>query len=321
MEQSGNLIQFEQVMRANTGKPLRDWVGALAAALGETWLLVPVQESGDETSNQLMLLVGNDKDGKPWAYAYTSEKEFAKTLPPGSAQPSYQRSQLPGLMTLAERAGLAGILLNSGSTWAYPLFKEHFPLARAGGGPKNVDSEHNRLYVQGTGLIRPYMEIHGQQTKPLDNAGRESLRQGIELLKRALSINSNNWAAMWIIGKAHQRLEDFASALQFFDRADKAHPGHPDVNREASLAAMELGRPEDAIPYCRSAIAAKPDEPGLRANLALALLFSGQVAEADAIAREALRRDRSDQITRRIMKLCADVASGRRACPRHRREI
>jgi hypothetical protein len=38
-------------------------------------------------------------------------------------------------------------------------------------------------------------------------------------------------------------------------------------------------------------------------------------------ARDALSRDPSDEITKRIVELCEEVVAGKRTCPRHQREI
>jgi Flp pilus assembly protein TadD len=187
--------------------------------------------------------------------------------------------------------------------------------------PDQLQAEHDRLYLQACAAVRPLIEIHGKPLTKLTPARETQLRQGIARFEDLLRINPENWAAMWYVGKAYHRLGEFERALQSFSRAHDINPSQPDVAREAAIAAMELGNPAAAIPFCQHAIQARPDDPGLRANLALALLFSGEVKRATDTAADALRRDPGDKITRRIHAVCKDVQAGQRPCPRHVKEI
>jgi tetratricopeptide (TPR) repeat protein len=177
------------------------------------------------------------------------------------------------------------------------------------------------LYRAGVALIEPLLEIMGRPVVRLGSGDAARLRRGIELLDRVIEIVPHNWAAMWVVGKAHQRLEEFDQAFGKFRQAFRINPGNPNVSREASIMAMECGRLDEALPFCNAAIAADPNDVGLRANLALVLLFSGQVEEAVAVAEDALRREPADAITQRIVGVCKAVQSGKRPCPRHRRDI
>jgi tetratricopeptide (TPR) repeat protein len=126
---------------------------------------------------------------------------------------------------------------------------------------------------------------------------------------------------MWLLGKVYQRLDDCEAAFAWFSRAHRIKPDQPDAAREASIAAMDLGRPEEAIPFCESAIKAKPDDPGLRANLALAYLFSGKPGEARTLSQEALARDPADSITAQLVGIIEEVLSGKRPCPHHVKDL
>ena len=103
--------------------------------------------------------------------------------------------------------------------------------------------------------------------------------------------------------------------------AHRVNPDHEDVAREAAIAAMEAGRPDEAISYCERAIQSNPEEPGLRSNLALALLFSGRPRDARAVATDALRRDPDDPITTQIGVFIDEVLAGTRPCPKHVRDL
>jgi tetratricopeptide (TPR) repeat protein len=186
---------------------------------------------------------------------------------------------------------------------------------------EDAESEHNRLYREALAAVRPLIEVHGRPVQKPTAAQQSELRRGIGLFDRVLHINPRNWAAIWLVGKAYQRLREFDHALDWFSRAHNINPSQPDVSREAAIAAMELGRPLDAIPFCESAIKAKPSDPGLYANLALAILFSGDANRAEMIVRDALHRDPADKITLHIAEVCRAVLAGERACPRHARDM
>lgn len=181
--------------------------------------------------------------------------------------------------------------------------------------------EHDRLYKQASATVYPLIEIHGKPVPKLTAEQERELLHGIQIYDRVIEINPQNWPAMFMVGKAYQRLKDFEKALRWFSRAHEIHPEQPDVAREASIAAMEAGRPAEAIPLCQKAIQSKPNDPGLRANLALAFLFTGDVEKASSVAEEAMRQDANDEITRRIVDVCQEVRAGRRPCPHHARDL
>jgi tetratricopeptide (TPR) repeat protein len=176
---------------------------------------------------------------------------------------------------------------------------------------------HNELYREACRLIDGLIILDNKPSEPLDEPGRKRLGQAIGLFEEVARINPGNWAAMWLLGKIHQRLEQYERGLEWFARAHRLKPDQPDVAREASIAAMDLGRPEEAIEFCRRAIESKPGDPGLRANLALALLFSGKPDEAQTVAREALQAKPDDQITASIVRIIEEVLSGARPRPHH----
>jgi tetratricopeptide (TPR) repeat protein len=182
-------------------------------------------------------------------------------------------------------------------------------------------SRHNELYEQGCSLIEGLIILNNQSPGQLDPRSRQRLEDAIALFVEVVQINPGNWRAMWLLGKAYQRLGEYDPGLQWFSRAHRINPDQPDVAREAAIAAMDLGQPEEAIPYCERAIEAKPDDPGLRANLAVALLFSGRPDEARAVAQEAPRRNPGDEITAHIVRIVEEVLSGTRPCPHHVRDL
>lgn len=189
-------------------------------------------------------------------------------------------------------------------------------------GPMDVDvAQHDQLYSEACELIKGRLVLGNDSPDDVDAESQRRLERATALFTEVTRINPANWAALWLLGKIEQRLGDYERALMWFARAHRVHPRHPDVAREAAIAAMELGLAERAIPYCERAIESKPDDPGLRANLGLALLLSGRPAEARGVLDDVLARDPEDAITHRLLAVVDDVLAGTRTCPSHVREI
>ena len=189
-------------------------------------------------------------------------------------------------------------------------------------------NEHDRLYKAGVALVYAHLPMHG--ANPEVRAGfflRRRLRKGVALLERVIHMNPSNWAAMWLAGMASRRAGDVEKALALFARAaavcDALPPAdtHADVWREAGLTAMDLGRHAEAAEYTRRAVALRPNDAGLVANLALAHLYNQDPAEAKRAADYALAADPGDEITRGVVRLVDSVLAGKRPCPRGRRDI
>jgi tetratricopeptide (TPR) repeat protein len=182
-------------------------------------------------------------------------------------------------------------------------------------------TRHDELYKRAGELIEGLLIFQNRETPPLQPDGRRRLDEAAGLYEEVVRINPRNWAAMWLLGKVHQRLEQYERGLEWFSRAHRVNPDHVNVAREASIAAMDAGKPEEAIPFCRRALQVKPGDPGLRANLAVATLFCGKPAEARDIAAAALADDPADGITAAIVRIIDEVLAGTRPCPRHVRDL
>jgi tetratricopeptide (TPR) repeat protein len=184
-----------------------------------------------------------------------------------------------------------------------------------------IIARHNELYKEAWGLIEGLLLFGDKGPGLLDAPSRQRLEQAIPLFEEVVHIRPSNWAAMWLLGKVYQRLGDYERGLDWFARSHRVNPDHPDVAREASIAAMDAGRPEEAVGYCERALEASPDDAGLRANLALALLFSGKPAEAKVAGADALGRNPADAITAQVVMIIDEVLASKRACPHHVRDL
>ncbi len=194
-------------------------------------------------------------------------------------------------------------------------------VGRTASASKQDRARHNELYQQACDLIKGLIILDNQTPAPLDATNRQRLDDASARFREVVRINPKNWSAMWLLGKVYQRLEDYEQGLHWFARAHRVNPDHPDVAREAAIAAMDAGRPDEAIPFCERAIESAPDDPGLRANLALAMLFSNKPYEAEKVARAALARDPGDAITGNLVRIITEVLNGTRPCPHHIRDL
>lgn len=147
--------------------------------------------------------------------------------------------------------------------------------------------EHNRLYQEGSDLISPYIQLVNRDSPSGDTpTAHDELKRGIDLLNQAITINPANWAAFWIVGKAHQVLGDSENACEAFEKSFGLQKGNPDVAREYMFECLNVGRAAKGIAAARHAVHLKPDDAGLTANLALALLIGGKLDEAaDTVTR------------------------------------
>ena len=181
------------------------------------------------------------------------------------------------------------------------------------------ESEHNNLYrralelVEFTTTIVPPAQVSGFKMR--------QVRRGIRLLGRVMELNPENWAALWLMGKAYQALGDSGKALDAFSKSHSINPTNSDVAREASISAMENSQNDVAIEFAERAVQLDPVDSGLRANLALMHLFAQQLQSAKAQIEQAYAIDPDDQINHNLRKLINDVIQGRRSCPRNRREV
>ena len=120
--------------------------------------------------------------------------------------------------------------------------------------------------------------------------------------------NSNNWNAVWLLGKAYQRLGKHEKAYEAFLTAYELEPQQPDVARELSGECMALARADEAIKYCIKAIENDPSDPSLQSNLALALAMSGKYKDAIVEAKSALVRDPNNVTTRNMVDYIERIA-------------
>jgi tetratricopeptide (TPR) repeat protein len=161
--------------------------------------------------------------------------------------------------------------------------------------------EHNRLFQEANALATKEILLHNRKfTGPPGWWTRRKLHRALNLFQKVLELNPENWSAMWLSGKMCERLGDRTQSFAWLERAYQIHPSQPDVAREASMAAMNLGKHDAAISYAHRAVQIESANAGLRANLALAYLLAGSLPKAREAMDSSLAADPSDKISRTV---------------------
>jgi Flp pilus assembly protein TadD len=180
--------------------------------------------------------------------------------------------------------------------------------------------EHNRLYREAVDLITPRLRTAECPEPAMDGDTVEELTRAVELLDRVVELNPGNASAYWFRGKAQQVLEDPESALKSFVRSYEYRPS-AEAASEAGISAMEMGDHALGVGLLRMGLQLRPDDPGLLANLGLALLFDGRPVEARPELLKALSLAPQDRTSRSLLQATDDVLADRRPCPHSLREL
>jgi tetratricopeptide (TPR) repeat protein len=175
--------------------------------------------------------------------------------------------------------------------------------------------EYNKKYEKAFELLSEHAFIQGAGGRQPGPFGKKAIKEAISLLHRCLEIWRESWAAMWGVGKAHQALGNHRTALGWFERALKIEEGNPDVCREATIEGLSIGEAEKALTYAKKACALKPDDAGLHANCALALLLNKQGEAALSEINEVCKKNPEDHVSKNVRALISDVLSGKKPYP------
>jgi len=163
------------------------------------------------------------------------------------------------------------------------------------------------LRVRANELVGPFLT---RREKP-SFFEKRTIRKGVALLEEALATVADQWPMLWTLGMSLRALGEEEAALPPLRRAYELNPGQPDVGREYAAQCMRLGMAEEGVRVAREVHARFPEDAGLQANLALALLIAGAVEEALSVGQAALVRDPADGITRGLVEYINKVKAGR----------
>jgi tetratricopeptide (TPR) repeat protein len=178
------------------------------------------------------------------------------------------------------------------------------------------DEQHLLVYRQGADLIDPYMLLLDRKPR-FGLRARANIRRGIALLEAVTAYAPGNWPAYWMKGKGYQALGERVAAKREFAAAFAMQKSNPDVAREYGAACLETGDGQEALDATEHAIRLTPNDPGLHANAALALLTLGRYDDATVAVDKAIAMDNGDQISLTVRKLVGAVKAGKRPQPKN----
>ena len=115
-----------------------------------------------------------------------------------------------------------------------------------------------------------------------------------------LSRNPDSVPALVEAGRASLKLEDVAAAKTFFDRARGVEPGDPRVLEGLAVVAVRQRRAAEAVQLFAQAERAGASLRGFEADRGLAYDLVGDNARAQSFYGEALSREESNELIRRL---------------------
>ncbi|MEL7006325.1 MAG: endopeptidase IV, partial [Bacteroidota bacterium] len=132
-----------------------------------------------------------------------------------------------------------------------------------------------------------------------------------------LTMIPNHWQTNWLIAKVYKAISENKKALEHFEIATRIEKTNPDLPREASISAMDLGNLKLGVKYSLEAISRQPNDAGLYCNHALNLMVLGNDTEAKSFIENAIKMEPNDEINKNVYKLINAVASGKRKRPKY----
>lgn len=184
----------------------------------------------------------------------------------------------------------------------------------------SCDAEPGAEFQRGAELINPYLVIVDRAASQSPRRGAD-LRAGIACLDRDLTAHPAHWQALWLRGKAYQSLSDHVLARESLAAAYALETSNPNVGRELMFELLSLGLFADGAKVAAEVAQRSPQDAGLRANLALALVLNGDVAGAREAITTALRLDPDDTISKALGRRIGEIARGERPRPRSLQEL
>jgi len=181
----------------------------------------------------------------------------------------------------------------------------------------NVDAI-NELYKKSCDLIVPYIRLEGNPKDAVKNdpaTAWQALREGIKGLEEVVAFNNQNWAALWMIGKAYQALDENEKSYESFLAAHRVALTEGNILRELALQCLKTKRYDNAAYYCAGAQEFDPNDYTLWANMAVAKMFLNKLDEATDWANRCLAKLPEDGPSLTVLRLIKEIKEGTRQLP------
>lgn len=179
----------------------------------------------------------------------------------------------------------------------------------------SCDAEPGSEFQRGAELVNPYLVITDRAASKSPRRA-DDLRAGIACLDRDITAYPSHWQAFWVRGKAYQALRDHTLARESLAAAYKLETSNSNVGRELMFELLALGLFADGAKVAVEVAQRAPQDAGLRANLALALVLAGDLPGAQEAITTALRLDPDDTISQALERRIGEIARGERPRPR-----
>ena len=118
---------------------------------------------------------------------------------------------------------------------------------------------------------------------------------GISALERARDANRRDWRPLSLLGVAYQQVRRFDDAQAAWQSALAISPDQPEVLNNMAMALMGSGQMVEAEGLLRRAVAHPQASLQIRQNLALSLGLQGRTQEAETLLRRELPPEAVDQ--------------------------
>jgi Flp pilus assembly protein TadD len=172
--------------------------------------------------------------------------------------------------------------------------------------------EYEVLWAEATELIRPYflLNVSLETSEQIAHVARSR-----DLFERITELIGDDWRPWLFLGVARHLLRDGQGAYAAFARAYGMAPSEQQVGRALAMECLALGYGPEAVAVTAAVVRLAPDNAGVIANHALALLVAGDLDGALREIELAACIDPDDDITCNLRTLIDDVRSGKVEAP------
>lgn len=118
------MTTLAEVLKTHHEDPIEQSIGPVAGALAATRLFVPLATTASDDGKSFDFLVALDVNREAWVYVYSDETELGRALPVDTPCARLNPSELVALVSI--NRAVRGLLLDSGSEFAYPIPREMF---------------------------------------------------------------------------------------------------------------------------------------------------------------------------------------------------
>ena len=125
--------------------------------------------------------------------------------------------------------------------------------------------------------------------KAIELQKNEHIDLAIEAFEKTLSLDENNFVALYSLGVIEVKKVNNEKALEYFNRSIKSHPSEPKSYHAKGIVLAELERYEEALDCYHAGLSVAPATPEIYLNIAQLLQFLKRHKEAILILQKATK--------------------------------